>query len=213
VVKVLLIAGPTHVPLDEVRSIINRSTGKTGLVIAELFHKAGHSLSLWLGEGTTHPVPPNLNQSTKFHTLTDLEELIAKTDLSTFDAILLPAALPDYELHHALGPDNHPLPSKKWPGSLPKILIELRPSSRVLPTLRSKAPKASIIGWKWEAGVTPEEAVHAAKQQCLSCKTSASVLNGPAHGKGYLLIPAEGEKVPCADARALGEALLRFLKG
>ena len=211
--NVLLIAGPTHVPLDEARSIINRSTGKTGLVIAELFHKAGHSVCLWLGEGTTHPLSSSLNRPTQFHTLTDLEELIAKTDLSTFDAILLPAALPDYELHHALGPDNHPLPSKKWPGSLPKILIELRPSSRVLPTLRSKAPKARIIGWKWEAGVTPEEAVHAAKQQCLSCKTSASVLNGPAYGKGYLLIPAGGEKIPCADARALGEALLRFLKG
>ena len=211
--NVLLIAGPTHVPLDEARSIINRSTGKTGLVIAELFHKAGHSVCLWLGEGTTHPLPPSLNRPTQFHTLTDLEGLILKTDLTAFDVILLPAALPDYELHQALGPDNQPLPSKKWPGSLPKILIELRPSSRVLPTLRSKAPKARIIGWKWEAGVTPEEAVHAAKQQCLSCKTSASVLNGPAYGKGYLLIPAGGEKVPCADARALGEALLRFLKG
>ena len=211
--KVLLIAGPTHVPLDEARSIINRSTGKTGLVIAELFHKAGHSLSLWLGEGTTHPVPPNLNQSAKFHTLADLEELIAKTDLTTFDAILLPAALPDYDLYQALGPDNKPLTHKKWPGSLPRIQVELRPSSRVLPTLRSKAPNAKIIGWKWEAEVTLNEAIRAAQQQCLSCKTSASVLNGPAYGTGYLLIPAESENVPCADARALGEALLQFFKG
>jgi phosphopantothenoylcysteine decarboxylase/phosphopantothenate--cysteine ligase len=212
-VKVLLIAGPTHVPLDEARSIINRSTGKTGLVIAELFHKAGHSLSLWLGEGTTHPVPPNLNQSAKFHTLADLEELIAKTDLTTFDAILLPAALPDYDLYQALGPDNDPLPRKKWPGSLPRIQVELRPSSRVLPTLRSKAPNAKIIGWKWEAGGNPGKAIRAAQQQCLSCKTSASVLNGPAYGTGYLLIPTEGENVPCADARDLGGALLQFLKG
>ena len=211
--KVLLIAGPTHVPLDEARSIINRSTGKTGLVIAELFYKAGHSLSLWLGEGTTHPAPPNLNQSAKFLTLADLEELIAKTDLSTFDAILLPAALPDYDLYQALGPDNKPLTHKKWPGSLPRIQVELRPSFRVLPTLRSKSPKAKIIGWKWEAGATLKEAICAAQQQCLSCKTSASVLNGPAYGTGYLLIPAEGENVPCADARALGEALLQFLKG
>ncbi len=211
--KVLLIAGPTHVPLDEARSIINRSTGKTGLVIAELFYKAGHSLSLWLGEGTNHPAPPNLNQSAKFLTLADLEELIAKTDLSTFDAILLPAALPDYDLYQALGPDNKPLTHKKWPGSLPRIQVELRPSFRVLPTLRSKAPNAKIIGWKWEAGVTLKEAIRAAQQQCLSCKTSASVLNGPAYGTGFLLIPAEGVNVPCADARALGEALLRFLKG
>jgi phosphopantothenoylcysteine decarboxylase/phosphopantothenate--cysteine ligase len=212
-VKVLLIAGPTHIPLDEARSITNRSTGKTGLVIAELFHKAGHSVCLWLGEGTTHPFPPSLNRPTQFHTLTDLEGLILKTDLSTFDVILLPAALPDYDLHQALGPDNNPLPRKKWPGSLEKIQVELRPCSRVLPTLRSKAPDAKIIGWKWEAGATLKEAIRAAQQQCLSCKTSASVLNGPAYGTGYLLIPAEGENVPCADARALGEALLRFLNG
>ena len=211
--KVLLIAGPTHTPLDEARSITNRSTGKTGLVIAELFQQVGHAVCLWLGEGTTHPLPPSLNRAAQFHTLTDLEGLILKTDLTTFDAILLPLALPDYELHQALGPDNKPLPQNKWSGSLPKIHLELRPSSRVLPTLRSKAPNAKIIGWKWEAGVTPEEAVNAAKQQCLSSKTNASVLNGPAYGKGYLLILAEGEKVPCADARTLGEALLRFLKG
>jgi phosphopantothenoylcysteine synthetase/decarboxylase len=199
--------------MDEARSIINRSTGKTGLVIAELFHKAGHSVCLWLGEGTTHPLPLSLNRPTQFHTLTDLEGLILKTDLTAFDVILLPAALPDYELHKALGPDNHPLPSKKWPGSLPKILIELRPCSRVLPTLRSKAPNAKIIGWKWEAGATLKEAIRAAQQQCLSFKTSASVLNGPAYGTGYLLIPAESDNVPCANAQALGEALLRFLKG
>ena len=209
--KVLLITGPTHVPLDEARSIINRSTGKTGLVIAELLHKAGHTVCLWLGEGTTHPLPLSLNRPTQFYTLTDLEGLILKTDLTAFDVILLPAALPDYELHQTLGPDNKPLNHKKWPGSLPKILIELRPSSRVLPTLRSKAPNAKIIGWKWEAGGKLEEAIRAAQQQCLSCKTSASVLNGPAYGTGYLLIPAEGENVPCADAQALGEALLRFL--
>jgi phosphopantothenoylcysteine synthetase/decarboxylase len=211
-VKVLLIAGPTHVPLDEARSIINRSTGKTGLSIAELFHKAGHSVCLWLGEGTKHPLPPSLNRVAQFNNLTDLEELILRTDLTVFDVILLPAALPDYELHQALGPDNEPLPNKKWPGSLSKIQVELRPVSRVLPTLRSKAPKAKIIGWKWEAGANPEEAIRAAQQQCLSCKTSASVLNGPAYGTGYLLIPAEGGNVPCTDARALGEALLQFLK-
>jgi len=211
-VKVLLIAGPTHAPLDEARSITNRSTGKTGLAVAEIFQKAGHSLCLWLGEGTTHPLPLTLNRNAKFHTLNDLKELILKTDLTTFDAILLPAALPDYELHQALGPDNKPLPHKKWPGSLSRILVELRPTYRLLPTLRSKAPKAKIIGWKWEAGTKTEEAVTAAQQQCLNCKTSASVLNGPAYGKGYLLIPAAGKNVPCADAQALGEALLRFLK-
>ena len=182
-------------------------------MIAELFHKAGHSVCLWLGEGTTHPLPPSLNRPTQFYTLTDLEGLILKTNLTTFDAILLPAALPDYELDQALDPDNKPLPKNKWPGSLPKIHLELRPSSRVLPTLRSKAPKAKIIGWKWEAGAKPEEAIRSAQQQCLSCKTSASVLNGPAYGTGYLLIPAEGGNVPCADAKTLGEALLRFLKG
>ncbi len=211
--KVLLIAGPVQTPLDEARSLTNRSSGKTALLLAEVLERAGLSLSLWLSEGATYPVPPSISVASRFSTLPELLTLISETDLTTFAWILLPAALPDYEIHQAVGPKGEPLPKTKWPGSLPKIQIELHPAFRLLPSLRAKAPHSRIIGWKWESGVSQEEAIRSARQQCLDCQSTASVLNGPAYGSGYLLIPAKGNVVPCSDAPALGQALLHLMKG
>ncbi len=47
--RVLITAGPTHEPLDPVRFIGNRSSGKTGFALADAFHKAGADVRLILG--------------------------------------------------------------------------------------------------------------------------------------------------------------------
>jgi phosphopantothenoylcysteine decarboxylase/phosphopantothenate--cysteine ligase len=39
--KVLITAGPTHEPIDPVRFVGNRSSGKMGIAIAEEFAKRG----------------------------------------------------------------------------------------------------------------------------------------------------------------------------
>ena len=47
--KVLITAGPTHEPIDPVRYIANRSSGKQGYAIAEAFLNAGASVTLISG--------------------------------------------------------------------------------------------------------------------------------------------------------------------
>lgn len=47
--KVLITAGPTHEPIDPVRYIANRSSGKQGYALAEAFLKAGASVTLVSG--------------------------------------------------------------------------------------------------------------------------------------------------------------------
>lgn len=210
-VRLLIIAGPAHTPLDQAREIRNQSTGQTALTIAEILQAAGHNLVLWLGRGATHPLPPSLTVAARFHTLADLQELLAQVELSTFDAILLPAALPDYDFVQAHGPQGESLSPQKWPGSLSRIQVELRPSFRVLPSLRPRAPHAKIVGWKWEAGTTLDQAQKNARQPCFTGHADATVLNGPSLGLGYLLLSARGEARSCADANELGQALLQFL--
>ena len=207
-----MIAGPTSTPLDQARSILNHSTGQTGVLVAEQLQSAGLTTELWLGQGANYPLPPHLTPSHRFRTLVDLIELIGRTDLAQFHAILLPAALPDYEFDQATDPKQQPLESTKWPSSLPYIQIKLRPCFRILPLLRQRAPSAKIVGWKWEAASTPPEALLAARQQMARCQTSACVLNGPSSGAGYQLIPALGEITHCANATELGQAVARFLQ-
>ncbi len=209
--KILLIAGPASSTLDQARVITNRSSGRTGVIVAGILKKHNLSPILWLGKGATAPLPAELSASARFGTVQELETLLA-ADLSSFKAILLPAALPDYRLKRATGLDGKELDPHKWPGSLPKIHLELVPGPRILPTLRAKAPQAKIVGWKWEADGSLEELMTTARRQIRDCQTDACVLNGPAYGVGYLLIPACGEPVRCSDAAELGHALVRFLQ-
>ena len=210
--KALVIAGPTSTPLDQARSILNHSTGQTGVLVTDQLQSSGFSTELWLGQGANYPLPAHLSFKHRFFTLADLIGLIGQTDLTHFHAILLPAALPDYEFDQATDANHQPLESRKWPGSLPSIHIQLRPCSRILPLLRQKAPQAKIVGWKWEASRTPQEALQAVRQQIAHSKTCACVLNGPAYGAGFQLIPATGEANHCHNAQELGVALAKLLR-
>jgi len=211
-VNLLLIAGPASSTLDEARVITNRSSGQTGATIAQVLQKNSFKTTLWFGEDISYPLPRELTPSARFRTVKDLESLLSENDLSTFGAILLPAALPDYQLEKAYGPDGQELNHHKWSGSLPRIHLEMTPGPRILPTLRTMAPHAKIIGWKWEADGSLEDLMTIARNQIRDCQTDACVLNGPAYGMGYLLVPVRGEPVPCANSNELSEALVAFLK-
>jgi len=208
----LIIAGPTSTPLDEAREISNHSTGRTGILMAEAIRSANASIHLWLGRGATYPVPLEIKPEAYFHTLQDLQVLIEQADFNSYRSILLPAALPDYQLYRATTPDGKAVSQQKWPSSLPSLQLELRTCPKLLPTFRQKAPDSKIIGWKWEASSSRSRAEEEARKQIEECQTNACVLNGPSYGTGYLIIPAKGPTLHCADPTELGNAIARFVE-
>lgn len=210
--EVLLIAGPASVALDRARVLTNTSTGRTGVLLAETLRKHGLHVTLWYGTASTHPLPTGLHSSERFQTAHDLEKLLQKTVLRNFSAILLPAALPDYDLAGATDLTGRKLSSDKWPGHLQGIRIELKPAPRILNKIRLMAPKVKIIGWKWEANGSKADILKAAKAQISECHTDACVLNGPAYGDGYLFLPAEGDSTACTDPATLSHVIATFLK-
>jgi phosphopantothenoylcysteine decarboxylase / phosphopantothenate---cysteine ligase len=56
-VRFLITAGPTREPIDPVRYISNRSSGKMGYAIAEAALAAGHDVTLISGPVNLHPPP------------------------------------------------------------------------------------------------------------------------------------------------------------
>lgn len=209
--EILLIAGPASVALDRARVLTNFSSGKTGVVLAEALRKHRHHVTLWYGIGATHPLPTGLHSSERFQTIHELERLLQKTDLKSFGAILLPAALPDYDLASAHDLAGNKLSREKWPGHLEGIRLELKPAPRVLNKIRTLAPSAKIIGWKWEAEGSPADLHASAREQIEECRTDACVLNGPAYGAGYLFTTKLGDTVRCAHPMDLGNALAQYL--
>ena len=209
--EILLIAGPASVALDRARVLTNFSTGKTGIVLAETLRKHRHHVTLWYGTGATYPLPTGLHSSERFQTIHELEKLLLKTDLKKYGAILLPAALPDYDLASAHDLAGNKLSRDKWPGHLQGVRLELKPAPRVLNKIRSLALASKIVGWKWEAEGTPAQLLASAQEQIEECRTDACVLNGPAYGDGYLFTPKVGEPIRCAHPVELGHALAGFL--
>ena len=140
--KVLVIAGSTVEPIDDIRVVSNRSSGATGVELARAAVEHGADVELWLGR---HEVPvPSWIATRSFDTTADLAGLIGKIDA---EICLVPAAISDFSPKKRKGK----IPSRE--GSL---TLDLEPTPKVLGAIR-KAVKGTLVGFKAEAGVTAAE--------------------------------------------------------
>ncbi|MFW6335512.1 MAG: phosphopantothenoylcysteine decarboxylase, partial [Phycisphaeraceae bacterium] len=93
--KILLTAGPTREPIDEVRFLSNRSSGKVGLSLARAAHDAGHRVTLLLGPVCAGDDLPGGIEVVRFGSTADLQrELEHRFDAC--DALIMAAAVADY---------------------------------------------------------------------------------------------------------------------
>jgi phosphopantothenoylcysteine decarboxylase/phosphopantothenate--cysteine ligase len=90
--RVVVTAGPTHEPIDPVRFVGNRSTGKMGVAIASEAISRGASVTLVLGPGT---VPPPAGADViRVETAEEMRSAVrAHTEA---DAIVMAAAVADF---------------------------------------------------------------------------------------------------------------------
>ena len=90
--RVLITAGPTHEPIDPVRFVGNRSSGKMGVAIAEEALARGASVVLVLGPGTVSP--PAVADVIRVGTAEEMRSAVAAhTDA---DVIVMAAAVADF---------------------------------------------------------------------------------------------------------------------
>jgi phosphopantothenoylcysteine decarboxylase/phosphopantothenate--cysteine ligase len=90
--RVVITAGPTHEPIDPVRFVGNRSSGKMGLAIAREAIARGASVTLVLGPGTVSP--PAGADVIGVETAEEMRTaVLAHTDA---DAIVMAAAVVDF---------------------------------------------------------------------------------------------------------------------
>jgi phosphopantothenoylcysteine decarboxylase/phosphopantothenate--cysteine ligase len=93
-VKFVVTAGPTREPIDPVRFISNRSSGKMGYAIAEAALEAGHEVTLI--SGPTALAAPKNARVTKTTTADELYEAVRRETVNC-DVLVMCAAVSDYK--------------------------------------------------------------------------------------------------------------------
>jgi phosphopantothenoylcysteine decarboxylase/phosphopantothenate--cysteine ligase len=137
--RILVIGGATAEPIDDIRVLTNRSSGKTAVSLAINAFERGADVELWYGY-STEPVPSFIPFK-RFETVNDLVQLMKDKRLKQFDSIIVCAAIANY------------IPKKqkgKIPSGKEKFCIDCTQAPIVLETLRSQALDARIIAFKTE---------------------------------------------------------------
>ena len=91
--KVLITAGPTREPIDPVRFLTNRSSGKMGYALAGAFAHEGHSV--FLVSGPTNLDVPEGVDFVPVETAAEMFEVVARY-IGKMDAAVFAAAVADY---------------------------------------------------------------------------------------------------------------------
>lgn len=138
--SVLVTAGPTHEPIDPVRVLSNRSSGKMGYALAEAALRRGAQVHLITGP--TRISPPADVATEQVSTASQMADAVLKR-LGDATVIVMAAAVADYEAESVSD-----LKIKKSNGSL---TIRLKPTRDVLAEVKAqRRPGQLVIGFAAE---------------------------------------------------------------
>jgi phosphopantothenoylcysteine decarboxylase / phosphopantothenate---cysteine ligase len=147
--RLLVTAGPTAEPIDPVRMLTNRSSGKQGYAIAEALARLGAEVTLVSGP-TALAAPCGVN---RIAVETAREMLAASLETLPVDAAVCVAAVADWRTDQA-----HPTKLKKGGAGPPTLHLVENPD--VLATIAAAGPKRPklVVGFAAETGEVEKHA-------------------------------------------------------
>ena len=217
--RCVVTAGPTYEPIDEVRRLTNYSTGRLGTGLAKRLAKEGHEVILLRGTLATYTEKPEGVTIEMFTTTDDLAgklECLAKQQPEV-GAVFHAAAVSDFAAGAVLqkSDDGELTPVRQGKVSTREgsLLLEFRPTQKIISHLRGWFSGAQLVGWKYEVDGDRVSALGQAQQQLADNATDACVINGPAYGEGFGLLEKGREAAGhLANGEVLFDALARLAK-
>ena len=144
---VLITAGPTQEPLDPVRYISNRSSGKMGYALADA--AAARGARVILVSGPVALTPPDGVEVVRVNTALEMRQAVMD-HLTESSIIIKAAAVADYHVAH--------VPAQKVKKTAAKVSIDLDPTPDILAEVGQKKGDRILIGFAAETQNLIEEA-------------------------------------------------------
>ena len=166
--KVLITAGPTHEPIDAVRFIGNRSSGRLGIALADEAASRGWQTTLLLG-----PTPSECSNTQvttlRFASTADLEALLAE-HAPRCDCLIMAAAVSDYR------PASPAPTGEKLRRSGDGLTLRLEPTPDLLAGVAAnRVPGQLLVGFALE----PRERMIASAEAKLARKGVDCIVANP----------------------------------
>lgn len=198
--RILLTAGPTREPIDPVRYIGNRSSGRMGAAIADAAVRGGHSLTMILGPVAV--AMPAGGRRIDVETAAQMHEAVLR-ELSSHDLLIMAAAVADYRPVQV---------SDRKIGREGRLVIECEATEDIIAAAgKIKRPDQRTVGFSLESAGDIERA----RQKLLRKGLDLIVYNptetmDSASIEATLLWPdGRSESVPCRSKAQFADILLQ----
>ena len=137
--RLLITAGPTHEPIDPVRFLGNRSTGKMGIAIASAALDRGATVTLVLGPGTV--ASPAGADVALVETAEEMRDAVVDR-VGDVDAVVMTAAVADFRPKETSGS------KMKKEAGVPELVLE--PTPDILAELGERRSGPVLVGFAAE---------------------------------------------------------------
>jgi len=199
---VLLTAGPTQEPLDPVRYISNRSSGKMGYALAEAAVARGARVTLI--SGPVHLAPPKGVEVIQVRTAAEMREQVM-AHLPEAGIVIKAAAVADFHLSK--------VPEQKVKKTAARVSLELDPTPDILAELGRRKGDYLLVGFAAETQNLEQESRR--KLESKNCDmvvgnlVGSSDLGFESDDNEVVLVLRTGETIalPRASKRAIADRI------
>ncbi len=172
--KILITAGGTSEPIDDVRKITNRSTGKLGLAIGERLLREYpdkiEKLYYLHGETADCPGDPRV-EPVRIGGTVDLKERLTEIlTKDSIDAVIHSMAVSDYMVDKVTtveaiktGVESAEITGNKISSSIDNLAIILKRTPKIISIIKELSPRTKLVGFKLLSNVPHEELIAVAK--------------------------------------------------
>jgi phosphopantothenoylcysteine decarboxylase / phosphopantothenate---cysteine ligase len=204
--KVLVTAGPTHEPIDPVRYVGNRSSGKMGFALAALAARRGAEATLI--SGPVHlPTPPGVRRIDVV-TARDMARAVDE-EFPCTDVLIMTAAVADFS---PVNPAADKIKREGIPGD--RLTLEMEKNPDILRGAAERKARQVLVGFALETS----NGLQNARQKLAAKHLDVVVLNDPTEdGAGFgtdtnvvtiLMADGTADHLPKMSKLAVAEEIL-----
>jgi len=167
--KVIVTAGPTLEYIDPVRIIMNKSSGKMGVAVAEEALSRGAEVTLIYGPGTS--IPPIDAKKIPVETSKEMyEAVISELKSKKYDIAIATAAVADW------APEEH-FEYKVPTSTTPELTVKLKPTPKIIDAIKKINPDTFLVAFRAEYNLSDEELVQSAYERLKKAKADLIAAN------------------------------------